>query len=702
VKAGLKMAAAFALAGLATTAGCSHGRSSGPLLGGGAPQAETRDELLVATGDAVWRGDLATAHAMLTRLADRERGVPDSALDFWSEVLALLRCEPLARVPRGSVRDRPLSDPWDALRRLAQIERVRLTREAHPQAASVIGERLKTGLGEKRMVWPVERELWTDELPMPVVVSRCAALEPTQAAAAAPAPSPTETPADGKPQAVASSATIDGAAAAPSRIPPATEPEVALVASSAELLPAEHPARPLLFIQAAVLSVARGQAQAAAAPLARLERLPDARLTPAERERVVLAAALATVADPAAKPDALLAKGRAALALKVSPPARRALSLLLAERLMAAGRMDDAAAVLGPPPHGDDVIGRYITFKQMEMHARAGRRGPLLAEAREVLGRRGHAAVEDDPTSLAIMDIALRTLLSSPVSDETLEVLESLGPPRERLGRAEAFAQAALEAGAFRSAMATFLWLYEADNDPNRQLQNLARASVAAARAGDRAEFARTFRQLAGQEDQGDAVDKQGAKKKPERAKTPDNTDPRENADKANKLDRPKDGALIASAERDRAREKRRAARSVNWQRALLVVARDALPALVENDDQPNLATLVETLKRHLGDAGRGPVDEELTTLYRAASAHLKSGARAYAETVGADRRPILLGDVLIGRKYEVPAPRVDLSSAIDEVGTLLFVPRRGNDASTTSIERWPGRLGVAWNGSRS
>ena len=63
-------------------------------------------------------------------------------------------------------------------------------------------------------------------------------------------------------------------------------------------------------------------------------------------------------------------------------------------------------------------------------------------------------------------------------------------------------------------------------------------------------------------------------------------------------------------------------------------------------------------MKRHLVDGGRGPVDEELTTLYRAASAHLKAGARAYAETVGAERRPILLGDVLIGRKYNVPAPQ--------------------------------------------
>ena len=67
---------------------------------------------------------------------------------------------------------------------------------------------------------------------------------------------------------------------------------------------------------------------------------------------------------------------------------------------------------------------------------------------------------------MAVMDVALRTLLASPVSAETLEVLESLGPPRERLGRAEAFARVALEAGAFRSAMATFPWLNENDTDP--------------------------------------------------------------------------------------------------------------------------------------------------------------------------------------------------------------------------------------------
>jgi hypothetical protein len=426
------------------------------------------------------------------------------------------------------------------------------------------------------------------------------------------------------------------------------------------------------------------------------------------------------VADPSAKPDVMLAKGRAALALKISAPARRALSLLLAERLTAAGRGEEASTTLGPPPHGEDAIGRYIAFRQMEAHARAGRLGPLLAEAREVLARRSYTEVETDPALTAIMDIALRTLLASPVSDETMEVIESLGPPRERLARAEAFAQLALETGAFRSAMATFIWLYENEKDPNRQLQDLARASVSAARAGDRAEFARTFRQLAGQEDRMDPSDKNGDKRGKKGDKKGDRKGDRNGEKRGDrgesavaaaskpesateKLERQAmEGGLIASAESDRVREKRRAVRSVNWQRALLVVARDALPALVENDDQPNLATLVDTLKRHLGDSGHGAGDEELTTLYRAASAHLKTGARAYAETIGAERRPILLGDVLIGRRYNVPAPRVDLSSALDEVGPMVFVPRRGNDASTASIARWPGRLGEAWTGSRS
>jgi hypothetical protein len=638
----------------------ANGPQRAPLVGGAGPAQETRDELLVATGDAVWRGDLTTAHVALTRLADRETGRPDTALDYWSELLALLRCEPLAALPQAQAMRKPLRDPWDHLRRLVQIERMRLGRGTTPaRAASAAAGQTRTGEKEGGIFWPVEREHWSDELPMPAVVSHCSE-QPAQVAG------------------------LTSAAA--------SEREVALVTNAATTLPSSHPATPVLLVQAAVLDIARGDAAAAAAPLARLEHLAPDAIAPGERARMVLASGVAALAWPHLTAEELMARGRAALSLQLSSETRRSLSLLLAERLIALGKQDEAVAILGPPPHGQDAVGRFIAFRQAEAHARAGRRGELLAEAREVLGRRSRRDAEDDPALAAVMDLALRTLLASPVSDETLEVLESLGPPRERLLRAEAFAQLALEAQAFKSAMATFLWLHDNDNDGSRPIQHMARASVAAARAGDRAEFARTFRILAGQE-----------------TSEPEMDDSVRNAIALNaKLDKPradrlpKDGALIATAERDRARDKRRAARSVNWQRALLVVARDALPALVENDDQANLSTLVETLKRHLVDAGRGPVDEELTTLYRAASAHLKTGARAYAQTVGSERRPILLGDVLIGRKYDVRMPRIDIGSALEEVGPVVFVPSRGNDPAPGGLRRWPRPLGVAVTGGGS
>ena len=167
------------------------------------------------------------------------------------------------------------------------------------------------------------------------------------------------------------------------------------------------------------------------------------------------------------------------------------------------------------------------------------------------------------------MDMALRTLQASPVSAETMEVLEALGPPRERLARAEAFAEMALSAGAYASAMATFAWLYDNDTDAERRLQHLARECVASARAGARAEFARTFQLLAGQEEAGDAG----------KASKPGSTGKSPGERATGQADR-QTGArrrLIASAEAEGRHAKQRAARSVDWQRALLVVARDAL-----------------------------------------------------------------------------------------------------------------------------
>ncbi len=666
------LAAAFA-----SGAACS-GHAGEPLaapaalwVGAAIPAPVSRERLLTETGEAVWHGDLAKAEVALTALADRERGKPDSALDFWSEMLALLRCEPLARVPHLSPADRPLRDPWDQLRRLVQIERVRLSRALPelPQVARPLPRPLARSAGRANgpgasleVTWPIEREHWNDEVAVPALVTRCPA----------------------------TSSGIPAAASLGQTSAPAAEAEIALVTRTAGMLPLEHPATLPLLLQAAVLEMAHGRAAPAVAALARFDAAGGARddvLALRERSDAIFTDALAAIADPAVAPALAIEKSRAAFRLDRPPIVRRSLALLLADRLVAAKRPDDAAAILGAPPHGDDDVGRYIAFRQVEAHARAGRRAELFAEAREALHRHGRADVDADPALGAIMDMALRTLEASPVSSETMEMLESLGPPRERLSRAQAFAELALGAGAHASAMATFAWLYDNDTDPERRLQHLAHESVAAARAGARAEFARTFLLLAGQEEPAG---------RPSAGKTKGSAKPKGTTTTAG------EGGLIASAEAEGHRSKVRAERSVDWQRALLVVARDALPALVDNDDQTDLATLVATLKRHLDEAGRGPVDEELTTLYRAASAHLRSGARAYAETVGSARRPILLGEILIGRSYDVRAPAIDLTSALEEVGPLVFVPRHGADPTPASLRRWPGSFRIAWTGGGS
>ncbi|HXU63031.1 MAG TPA: hypothetical protein VN962_15090 [Polyangia bacterium] len=622
------------LVACAAALGCRHGAAAGPRIGAAIPPEPTREALLGQAAVAMNDGHFAEAGVTLTVLGDRERRQSDPELDFWSELLALARCEPLPAVPRVRAADPPLRDPWERLRRLAQIERVRLAR--NPAQLSAYATTLKDPVTSPRQKdrapqleqqappirWPLEAERWPDETLVPALANRC----------------------------------VPGIAPQRNRPDRATEAEVKLVASVADALPADHPAAVTVWLQAAILDVSHGRSPGANALLARLAADPPKleRLDARERRGLVLASALAAIDDPAVPPERVLAAGRAALRLDLSPAASRALSLRLADRLIAAQRPDDAVAILGAPPHGDDAVGRYIAFRQAQAHARANRRAELLAEAREALSRHGRKEVDADPALAAIMDLALRTLRASPVSAETMEVLEALGPPRERLARAEAFAAGALDGGAPLSAMATFEWLYQNDSDQTRQLRHLARACVAAARAGARADFARTFRLLAGQDKDGDG--------------------------KARK------DALIASPEADARRDRRRASRSADWQQALLVVARDALTALVDADDQADLATLVATLKRHLDEAGRGPVDEELTTLYRAASAHLKTGARAYAETVGAERRPILLGDIRVDRTYDVEPPRVDLTGTLEETGPLVFVPSQRDPDLT---RRW-------------
>ena len=486
-----------------------------------------------------------------------------------------------------------------------------------------------------------------------------------------------------------------------------------MVSELTDALPDGHPALPSLLFEQATLSIAAGDPRAALAPLGRLTvgtMASSGTFSPEDLAQLTLARAIAADADASADPQhrcAAIPILQAALAADLPHDIRRVLAFRLAEQMRAAGRPDEAVAAIGPPPHGDDALGRYRAFRQVEANVKAGRRAEALAEARAALGRHHRATIDGHTALAAIDDFAMRLLVGSPVSAESIEVLEALGDPSERVARVERFALMAEAGGAHGSAVEAFLWLMQNDPDENRRLHHLARASVAAARAGDRAQFARTFAMLA---TEGDADDAEALANDKTRAPILPSPVPPAAADermlskdklvkgttRGSAASKDKQAAampgFIDSPDAERHYRTRHRERSLRWQRAMLIVARDALPSLVESDDQENLKILVDRLQQHLTVHGRGPVDAELTTIYRAASAHLRVGARGYAERVGTPRRPILLGDIAVERKYNVVAPRIDLQPR--GPGSLLWVPAAGNDPSSAHLKRWSAPLG--------
>jgi hypothetical protein len=644
--------------------------------------ARPRDRWLDEGAAAIWAGQLGTAQRALLEVADREVRRSDPALDFWSELLALLRCEPIHGAPRPS---QALSNPWDQLRRLVQVERFRLpplvprelsavpAKPGAPHVSSLRPTATRTlpvnPPPADAQVWPIEAERWPDEEPAARAVSDFCR----------------DTPISDQPD------TTDWSA------------ETMMVRELTRSLPPRHPALPALLFEQATLAIAAGDPRGALDPLARLSPAdsgPGGPFSPQERAQLALTWAIAADADAEADPDhrgAALPRLRAALDADLPHDVRRVLAFRLAEHLRDAGRIDEAVAIIGPPPHGDDPLGRYLAFRQMDAHMKAGRRAEALAEARAALGRHRRATIDGHTALAAIDDFAMRLLVGSPVTPESIEVLEALGDPSERLARVERFAQMAEAGGAHASGMQSFLWLMQNDSDENHRLHHLARASVAAALAGDRVQFGRTFAMLAGEGDQ-----EEPEPGRPPLATFAPLTAPSGPAGRAavgpKAKDRDKEksvrsAGLIDSPDAERLYRSRRRERSLSWQRAMLIVARDALPALVESDDQANLKILVDRLQQHLTAHGRGPVDAELTTVYRAASAHLRVGARGDAHRVGSARRPILLGDIAVARRYDVIAPRIALTPI--GPGALLWVPATGNDPSPGDLKRWTAPLGT-------
>jgi tetratricopeptide (TPR) repeat protein len=699
--------------GLLLLAGCAR-LKAGPPIAGPAPvqPPRPRADWLDDGAAAIWARHLGQAQRALLEVADREVRHNDPALDYWSELLALLRCEPLRGSPRSS---RTLAEPWDQLRRIVQIERLRLPVPADVSLLEPSAENSKdAGKGgaaplpafqpigrtvpvspppAEAEVWPLEGERWPDEAPAArKVLDLCRGpREPGRG------PREPDEPAGGE-------VARTGADAA----------ELMMVSELTSALPDGHPALPSLLFEQAALSIAAGDARAALAPLGRLTAgtlALSGAFSPEDLAQLILARAIAADADAAADAQhrgAAIPTLQAALAADLPHDVRRVLGFRLAEQMRAAGRTDEAVAAIGPPPHGDDALGRYLAFRQVEAHVKAGRRAEALAEARAALGKHRRTEIDGHTALAAIDDFAMRLLVGSPVSDETIEVLEAIGDPAERVARVERFALMAEAGNAYASAVEAFLWLMKNDPDENRRLHHLARASVAAARAGDRVQFGRTFAMLAGEGDQDDA-EALAKEKEKERAHMPPGSvpaaderlvskeKPAKGTRKGSAAAKDKQAAMpgfIESPDADRLYRSRHRERSLSWQRAMLIVARDALPSLVESDDQANIKILVDRLQQHLTAHGRGPVDAELTTVYRAASAHLRSGARGYAERVGTPRRPILLGDIAVERKYNVVAPRIDLE--VRGPGSLLWIPATGNDPSAAHLKRWPAPLGTS------
>ena len=386
------LALAIGFASGAACAGHANGHLAAPpapWVGAQVPAVVSRERLLTETGEAVWRGDLATAEVALTALADRERGQPDSALDFWSEMLALLRCEPLARVPRVSPAALPLRDPWVQLRRLVQIERVRLSR-ALPEPPKA-GRMMARSDGQAKgpgAATPGTTQVTTQVTKRSHLAHRERALERRAAGSRARDPLPPR-----------QSDSFSAGAAMTSA--PAADAEIALVAGTAGLLPPEHPATAPLLLQAAVLEMAHGRAAPAVATLARFDAVGGARdnvLALRERSDAIFTDALAAITDPAVAPDLAMEKSRAAFRLDLPASVRRSLALLLADRLVAAKRPDDAVAILGAPPHGDDrdrplhrlPSGRGARARRPSRRAvRRGARGAAPAWPRRRRGRSG-------------------------------------------------------------------------------------------------------------------------------------------------------------------------------------------------------------------------------------------------------------------------------------------------------------------------
>lgn len=412
-------------------------------------------------------------------------------------------------------------------------------------------------------------------------------------------------------------------------------------------LPAGAPTRAALTLELAFLRFAAGEAAQAEKLLARFDTpggLDDLELLPEERrERHVLAARVAHA----------LGRGRAELWLRArGGSGAEYVDAHLVASALAEGDRDAlvrARAVAEERAASSD----WFLVRAALIALRLGDEARFFALGRQLLGKKTRAQVQAQRDARELFELEARWIARQRFGDVTLELVEALGPPAQLRDRLEAIAQLGLraepgqgdpEAARARAAFAAgaYRWLIPRAKSPAAVPRLQGRLALAVLASGQAPEFCPAYQ------------------------------------------------ALATGVGGDRP--------ELEAERQLLFTTRDALPLL---DGAPELAgCMVRALQPILREEGRGRVRGELTELYRVLSAQLPLGARpkppapgptvdarAYAEKLGAERAPVVLGELRIAAAGAASPPPADLPPPhLRGASSLLCLPE-----GARGCRRWAG-----------
>ncbi len=562
--------------------------------------------------ELVRAGDAGGAYALLAERIDEaktERGARDTR--FWADLLRYLRCEALGPKLAGD----------DALaegRALLDAELLRLARQRREERPSgpeawIAGGRLSWKLpaapaSAKMIRWPVEDERWSDETPvLPAPEVKCGRAAPVEP----------------KKESERLSAEAEAMRTLRLALPPGTPTRVALLLDEAVL-------RARLADWPEVWVLVRLTDEEAKRPGA-------GPLAPSEQAELALLAGLAAERD--GRDGAALEQWDRAAALPLSKEVALFVDVRRQRLLVAAGRLREARALLDRYNGAPGDLGRYLRYRNALVRFQTNDEGALLAMARQLLGKRRAADNAADPIARASEELVYLQLARHPMTPETVEVVESLGPPDELLLRMEALGTIAVERGRPALGVQVFQWLMARQPAGYTRPIYLSRLAAAGAGADDLKVFQESFQ------------------------------------------------ALVEETLAPPPKEKgRRAARKkpIEWDRQILLATRDSVEPLVARKRFAALKVMVDELQKYL--RAKKPPWPELTELYRLASTQLPTGPRAYAETVGSEHAPVWLGEVTLDRpRQSVPEPTLILPR-LEGPETLVCLPDgRGR------CERWLG-----------